>query len=239
MNGLHTKSGQHNRTGISCADDLEITDKTRTITPGEVHIWRIDLDKPAAGMLELLSPDEIERSGRLKQALDRNRFIRAHGAMRFILGDYLGLNGKLLTFGVGDKGKPYLIRPDTSLKFNLSHCEDMALLAVTKEISVGIDLERIRTEPLQLKIAKRMFPEPVYTRLSALPPEHVGKEFLHYWTEFEAKAKCMGEGIFSNGDKQNRLPTAHFIPEPGWTACVAIMQHEINSNNLRHHKFGS
>ncbi len=239
MNGLHAKPDQHNRTEISCADDLDITDKTNLITTGEVHVWRIDLDKPAAGMPELLSPDEIERSGRLKQALDRNRYIRAHGAIRSILGGYLGLNGEALTFGVGDKGKPYLINPETSLRFNLSHCEDMALLAVTKEISVGIDLERIRNKPLQLKIAKRMFPESVYSRLIALPPEDVAKEFLQYWTEFEAKAKCLGSGIFSIGEEQSQLRTTHFFPEPGWIACVATMQQDSDSDNVRHHKFGS
>jgi 4'-phosphopantetheinyl transferase len=209
------------------------------IADGEIHVWRIDLDQPAPGLLALLSPDEIERAGRLKQTLDRDRFIRTHGAMRSILGGYLGLSGDLLRFGVGDKGKPYLISPDTSLEFNLSHCQEMALLAVTKGIPVGIDLERISTKPLQLKIAKRMFPESVYAELSALPPEQLGKNFLRYWTEFEARVKCRGYGIFSNGEEHGSTQVTHFTPKPGWIACVALMQQDSGSLNLQHHNFGS
>lgn len=210
-----------------------------SIANGEIHVWRIDLDRPAANLLKLLSPDETERSARLKQALDRNRFIRSHGAMRSILGSYLGMPGDVLRFGAADKGKPYLISPDSRLKFNLSHCEDLALLAVAEDISLGIDLERIRTKPLQLKIAKRMFPESVYSELSSLPAERLDRKFLQYWTEFEAKAKCLGNGIFSNTEEYNHPLITHFTPKPGWIACVAYMQRDRDNMNIRHHNFGS
>ena len=210
-----------------------------SIANGEVHIWHVDLDRPAANLLGLLSQDETERFARLKRVLDRDRFIRAHGAMRAILGRYLGLSGDMLRFGVADKGKPYLISPDSRLTFNLSHCEDLALLAVAEEISLGIDLERIRSKPLQLKIAKRMFPKSVYSELSALPPERLDKEFLQYWTEFEAKAKCLGNGIFSNAEEHDHPLITHFTPKPGWIACVACMQPDRDNMYIQHHNFGS
>lgn len=231
MNGFRTKSHQHNRTEIGCADCLEIA-------PGEVHIWRIALDQPAHGLLDLLSPEETARSERLIHASEQNRFVRAHGALRFILGGYLGLSGEVLRFEAGDKGKPHLIGPDSGLEFNLSHSDDMALVAVTDNIPVGIDLERISSKPLQLKIAKRMFPESVYAELSALPPEQLGGGFVRYWTEFEARAKCLGKGIFTQGVEQGQPQIAHFTPEPGWIACVAVMQQATASLNLRHHIFG-
>lgn len=220
------------------SDNLNKADLQTSIAAGEIHIWRIGLDRPTQGLLGLLSPDETKRAERFKQTSDRNHFIRAHEAVRVILGGYLGISGEKLRFGVGEKGKPYLIGPDTTIEFNLSHCENMALLAVTQNIPVGIDLERLRVRPSQLKIAKRLFSDSIYTELSALPPDQLDAAFLQHWTELEARAKCVGNGIFSSEYECNHMLTSHFNPGDGWIACMAIMQQDDTGTlNLQHINF--
>ncbi len=214
------------------------TNMPMEIAPGEIHIWHIKLDQPVDNTLsELLSSDETQRAERFKQAPDRNRFIRSHGAMRSILGCYLGVSGNLLEFGFGENGKPHLTNPVTSIEFNLSHCEDRALLAVADNIPVGIDLERIRVRASQLKIAKRLFPKPIYIELFSLPADKVDDMFLQHWTELEARAKCVGSGIFSTQNGQDDLLTSHFHPVDGWVGCIASAQQDTDTLNLQHLNF--
>lgn len=213
--------------------------QTTSLSDAEIHIWQIDLDRQKQYSPNLFSPDETNRAMRLKQKLDHKRFIHTRGAMRTILSSYLGVSGEVLRFGIGEKGKPYLASPDTGLEFNLSHCENIALLVVTKNIQIGVDIERIKAKPLQLKIAKRMFPEFVYTELAAVPAKQQSEVFFRYWTELEARAKCLGEGIFSLGDNHHHTQITHFAPKPGWIACVATMQQDTDSMNIQHHNFGS
>ncbi len=199
-----------------------------------MHIWHIDLDGALGDLVELLSDREIKRAEAKKQAFERNRFILAHGAMRSILGRYMGVSGGELTFSHGDKGKPSIRNPKSDIEFNLSHCDDMALLAVTYKIQVGIDLERIRTRPLQLKIAQRMFPDQIYKRLIQSPSDQFDVEFFRHWTELEARAKCVGHGIFSSSKVWDEITTKHISLHDRWMACVAVRDIEISSLRLRH-----
>lgn len=203
-----------------------------------VHIWHIDLDQAAGDLPDLLSPDETERAERFTLEQDRNRFVRARGAMRAILGNRLGVSGALLEFGLRRHGKPFLHHPESSIEFNLTHCNGMALLAVCETNHVGIDLERISSRPSQLKIAKRLFPAPVYKELSALPVDQLGAAFMQNWTEFEARAKLHGAGIFSTKGEQDAVHITHFSPQPGWIACIATGNPGGATVELKHSNFG-
>jgi 4'-phosphopantetheinyl transferase len=199
-----------------------------------VQIWRIDLDESFGDLATLLSTDENRRADDIKLEVERNRFIRARGALRSILGNYLDLPGSELDFVQGVKGKPTIFQAKTDIEFNLTHCEGMALLAVTKSTPVGIDLERIRTRPSQLKIAKRMFSEAVFCELKKLSPDQLDTAFFKQWTELEARAKCVGEGIFSHERIDDEITTRHFTPQDGWIACVATSGVDISEMELKH-----
>ena len=76
---------------------------------GEVHVWRIPLDVPAARIDSLrrtLALDESERAGRFHFQRDRDRFIVAHGALRDILGRYLRVEPRRVRFCYSPHGKP-------------------------------------------------------------------------------------------------------------------------------------
>src|SRR5207245_1715236 len=112
---------------------------------GEVHVWRVPLSENDPEQLgALLSRDEWIRAERFHFERDRARFICGRGLLRTILGRYLNTDPRDLTFVEGPYGKPELTGIPSSLRFNLSHSDDLMLLAVTHARAVGVDLEMIR-----------------------------------------------------------------------------------------------
>jgi 4'-phosphopantetheinyl transferase len=204
-----------------------------------IHIWQIDLDGPVHSISSLLSADETARANELKQTQMQARFIRGRGAMRSILGDYLDTPGNELRLIREHNGKPSLAFPESDIEFNLTHCENMALLAVAINIPVGVDLERVRHKSEQLKIAQRMFSDAIYKELRQLPPKQLALEFFRHWTELEARTKCVGDGIFSRENERSDVTTQHFYPEDGWVACVATRGVDIATMELKHFVYGN
>lgn len=185
-----------------------------------LHLWRIDLSGPTDELMELLSGDEQERAQRLIAKQAQTRFIRARGAMRSILGGYLAVPPRSLRFGYGDRGKPYLEESSAAVHFNLSHVAGMALLAVA-DAPVGIDLEQLRQRRDLSGIAARVFPQQTLRELAELQGDDLIQSFFRHWTNLESRAKCLGSGIFGPALERDPYFTTHFIPQPGWIACVA------------------
>src|SRR5687767_729788 len=128
------------------------------LQPHEVDIWRthVDLSPDVLEQLKVtLSTEEKERAARFHFPVDRDRFIAAHGCLRDVLARYLHCRPEQLRFTVNDYGKPAL--NDHKLEFNLSHSDDFALVAITREHKVGVDLERIRPGISSDVIAQQYF----------------------------------------------------------------------------------
>jgi 4'-phosphopantetheinyl transferase len=185
-----------------------------------IHLWRIALDGPTAELQTSLSADERERADRLNSKQARDRFVRARGAMRSILGRYLDIAPHMLHFDYSDKGKPYLHEPGPGIHFNLSHAQELALLAVASA-PVGIDLEPLRERGDLTRIAARIFPQSIAQEITELQGEAKLQAFFYHWTYMESCAKCLGSGLFGSEEAEQPLHSIHFIPERGWFACLA------------------
>jgi 4'-phosphopantetheinyl transferase len=195
------------------------------LADGEIHVWRVFLDHPrAASELAWLDSSERERSARLGDNTARRRFASAHIAKRKLLAAYLGLSPAELRFTVADKGKPSLDRSSvqsTPLEFNLSHSAGLALLAVSRDRPLGVDVEKLKPIDRILRIAERVFPTNLLTRLKALPPERQTDGFFRAWTEFEARQKLSGEGLFGAKAQVSEMNSEVFSPAPGFSAALA------------------
>ena len=122
-----------------------------------VHLWRAslsDFNTKCDELLALLSSDETTRAERLRFPLHKKRFIIARGLLRKTLALYLNQAPELIQFSYGAHGKPALALP--FLKFNLSHSDDMLVLALTREKEVGIDIEKIKPH-FKKEVAERFF----------------------------------------------------------------------------------
>jgi 4'-phosphopantetheinyl transferase len=166
----------------------------------EIHLWRADLNL-SPEQLELrqniLSEDEQLRAKRFHFERDRQHFIAARGLLRAILGRYLNREPSQLEFCYSPKGKPALANLDCSVKveFNLSHSNGIALYGVTRDRSIGIDLEYIRPLPNANQLAQRFFSLQEYAVIASLPANLQQIAFFNGWTRKEAYLKAIGEGV--------------------------------------------
>lgn len=181
------------------------------LQPHQVDIWRVSLDPSPDSVKRMestLSADEIERASRFHFQKDRDNFIAAHGSLRQIIARYLHCEPYQLRFSTNEYGKPFLTRSNefsrlansatkvaNELEFNLSHSGNCALIAVTLEHKVGIDVERIREDKELESIAKRYFSQSEVSELMALSSEQRALGFFHCWTRKEAYIKAHGLGL--------------------------------------------
>ena len=166
----------------------------------QVDVWRARLDLPMDSLKTLeatLSADEIERADRFHLPADKDRFITAHGCLRDILARYHHWDPAQLSFSANDYGKPVLssVPSERKMDFNLSHSNDFALVAVTSERKVGIDLERVRQGISAQVIARQYFSQSEFSELMALPSEQREIGFFNCWTRKEAYIKAQGLGL--------------------------------------------
>lgn len=165
-----------------------------------VHAWRVPLNHSSertAHLLEVLSSDEREKAGRYHFDKDRNQFVQARAALRFILSEYLNVRPQELEFSYGPQGKPALANghADNSLRFNLSRRDGLALIAVTRNREIGVDVELIRADLPVFEIAETIFSEVELAALRSLPESMRAAGFYNCWTRKEAYVKARGEGL--------------------------------------------
>jgi 4'-phosphopantetheinyl transferase len=234
--------------------DLPTTDWTApprqpALTGDEVHVWRFSLE-PQPGLLTQLegslSEDEIERAGRFHFERDRSHFVAARGFLRDILARYLQEEAARLRFRYSAYGKPELAEEfsGTGIQFNLSHSGQIGLLALGCGRSLGVDIERVRTEVAVDQIARRFFsPHEVDVLLSLPEPLREGA-FFNCWTRKEAYIKAWGEGLSMpldqfdvtlapgepaclldtrpDPDEAARWSLRRLDPAPGYAAALAV-----------------
>jgi 4'-phosphopantetheinyl transferase len=155
------------------------------LTAGKVHVWRVRLNR---GNSTPPTADELKRAAKFATPVLRRRYLRAHAALRDILGS---LTDAPLEFAFKDKGKPYLASAP-HVRFNLAHSREMALVAVALDVEVGVDIEHVRKLPEFAAIAQRYFPPDTPT-----PPSV--RDFFRRWTRYEALLKAHGAGLYSAG----------------------------------------
>jgi len=195
------------------------------LSPGEVHVWRATLsENDPARFAGLLSSGEWMRARRFHFQRDQARFICGRGLLRTILGRYLEVAPEELRFREGPHGKPELTGVHSSLRFNLSHSDDLMLLAVTHTRAVGIDLELMRENVPVEALADYYFEPEEAWGLRLLPPAQRVWKFYELWTSTEARLKADGVGI-SRGLKvlePDRWSLLNLSPAEGYAAALAV-----------------
>jgi 4'-phosphopantetheinyl transferase len=115
-------------------------------------------------------------------------------AWRAVLAQYAGVPLSGLALIADAYGKPRLAVPP-SLGFNLSHCGDVALLAIGHGIELGVDVEALRPRPRALQLAQRYFTPDEAAALAILSEDERQQAFYRLWTAKEAVLKALGRGL--------------------------------------------
>ena len=172
-----------------------------------VDIWTVNLD--AARPLTL-TPQEQARAARFRFERDRVHWAHARSALRSILARYVPRPPEELVLVYGEHGKPAL-QNGAGIEFNISHSKGWAMVAVTRGVPVGIDLEAIREN---VDIAKLLH------RIGETQLTGTRDELFHIWTRREARTKAVGGPLME-------IPTADLrvvdvtAPE-GFAASLAL-----------------
>ncbi|MCP3849133.1 MAG: 4'-phosphopantetheinyl transferase superfamily protein [Gammaproteobacteria bacterium] len=116
--------------------------------------------------------------------------------MRTVLARYVGIKADEIEYEKGEQGKPFIsiLNPE-KIQFNLSHTQDIAILAITKKYEVGIDIEHNDRKTDWKGICKRFFTEPEQQALFSLPEAQQSNAFFDLWTRKEAYMKVLGTGL--------------------------------------------
>ena len=212
----------------------------------EVHVWRAPLEVPWSWSFdEALSLDDRARADRFRFESDRRRFCAGRASLRLILSRYLKTKPGRLQLEVGDYGKPFLTdKTSDGLRFNLSHSHRLALIAISRDREVGVDIEFMRPDFVTNDIAQHFFSRTEAEQLVALAPEFRTGAFFNCWTRKEAYIKARGEGLSCPLDQfdvslapgatamllSSRLDSAEvsrwrlqdLFPGPGYAATLAV-----------------
>ena len=156
-----------------------------------VHVWVVPLDDP----------------------VKRRRHELAHDAQDQILAGYLNIEREALEYATLPGGKPILA--DGALEFNLSHSGDLALVAVSRDLQVGVDLEHPRSFKNEAGLARRICAP---RELEHLMQASDDDELLRPWVRKEAVAKATGEGL---AQAVNQLDVLDRKVAGGWL-CIDL-----------------
>jgi 4'-phosphopantetheinyl transferase len=177
----------------------------------EIRVWLIELDSGLVSQAEidcvepgadlaLLDADEQARAARFVRARDRRRFARCRAALREILGGLLAENPASLRFRAAARGKPELdlanqVGGQPALRFNVSHSSNLAVIAVSRQHELGIDLEQVRTIGEAERIVASFFSEAEQAEFATIDGPARPIAFVRGWTRKEAILKGLGVGI--------------------------------------------
>jgi 4'-phosphopantetheinyl transferase len=172
----------------------------------DVRIWLVDLDvDDTAASHALLAPDEAARAARFVFDHHRRRFVAARAGLRRILATALDTTPAALSFTYNDSGKPELHHDldhggAPPLRFNVSHSDRYALVALTAAAAIGVDIEKTRPVKDVLNLARTAFSANELAVLTSLPVEARESAFFAGWTRKEAYIKARGDGLRLLGD---------------------------------------
>jgi 4'-phosphopantetheinyl transferase len=142
-----------------------------------VDLWRFGYDVTVDE--RVLSDDERRVADRFATDVLRHRYVVAHAVTRELLAPYTGTAAADLVFARGPRGKPSV----AGIEHNLSHCDDLVLLAVAR-VPVGVDVERVDVRRDEVALSRVV-----------RAPDEADMPFLRVWCRKEAYLKAIGVGL--------------------------------------------
>lgn len=183
-------------------DHYQLLEKNIDLSSEQIHVFLLRLDLfDDNDFLPYLSGDERERAERLKIEEKKKQFVITRGALRKILSNCLDVEE--IKFSYGQHKKPYIEEQynNKSVEFNISHSGDYALIAITLNNKIGVDIEKINQEADFESLSNRFFSEKEKQELLHLNKDEQLDAFFRAWVRKESFIKATGEGIAFGLDK--------------------------------------
>ena len=189
------------------------------LEPNEVHVWRLRLPEagtPAAdSLLSRLRPrlaaDELTREAKFAIEPARVQYVIARVALRELLAGYCDTTAASIQFDKAERGKPSA--RDLPVRFNVSHSGRVALIAVSRDLEIGVDVEQVWQDDDPYRLADRYFSANELAALTGLPEAARTEAFFWIWTRKEAYIKARGDGLFLGLDSFDVTCGPHPSPQ--------------------------
>jgi len=177
-----------------------------SLSKDHIDIWLCDLKQLSGDInnfYSILSEDERDRADKLKVEDKKQQYIITRAALRQRLGLLANIDPKDFVFDYLEHGKPVL-NNDARFKditFNVSHSNDLALIAVAQKQNIGIDIEKINHESDHQALITRFFSKAEQAEFQTMLDANKAKAFCACWTRKEAFIKAVGDGVGYGLDK--------------------------------------
>ncbi len=172
------------------------------IKSNEIHLWVVECQQITEQALldeyqALLNSEEQKRFDRFVFPKHKKQFLISRALLRSVIGQYLNQHPESLIFARNAYGKPRIASFEQSLpiSFNLSHTNDLSVLAVSLDNDLGVDVEYLTRKVDILKLAERFFSKQEYSELATLDVKKFDERFFKLWTLKEAYIKACGMGL--------------------------------------------
>lgn len=152
-----------------------------------VHVAEIGSVRPA------LVPEE-QRQAEAMPAAAARAFVAGRSLLRHLVGRLLDEDPQALVLRERAGGKPVL-QHRAKVAFSVAHGGTLAVVAISRETEVGVDVEPISARRRVEDIAAAAFGEDALAALLARPLVERAREFTRWWVRAEATCKATGRGL--------------------------------------------
>jgi 4'-phosphopantetheinyl transferase len=202
----------------------EILKVKPVLSDEQAHVFLLQLSLfNSKDLLPYLSEDEHSRACKLKVEQKKDQFVITRGLLRQLLSNYLEKEPKEIMFSYEQHCKPIINDKvnNKSVEFNISHSGDYALIAMSLENKVGVDIEEINPGIDYQSLSKRFFSEKENKELTSLDKDEQLDAFYRTWVRKESFIKAIGKGVafgldrFSVSLEENKKTEMEVVtPEP-------------------------
>jgi 4'-phosphopantetheinyl transferase len=178
---------------------LLVTPAVPSLLDVPVVVWSCPLDLSERAWLELvacLAPAERRDAKRRTDPLDRRRLLAARAWRRHLLATELRCDPGDVAIRVDRRGKPHIADSrDAGLRFSAARSRDLTLVALSRRMEVGVDVEAVDPATDVERFAARFLSEIEQRALAERPPEQRRDALFACWTRKEAYLKGRGDGL--------------------------------------------
>lgn len=166
------------------------------LTKNSVDLWVISLSAIGAPQLSnlesYLSYKELAAVSSFSGKTLKENAIASRGCLKLVLSKYLRKAPALIFIDQNEYGKPHVL--GSNIKFNVSHAGKYILIAVTRDIDIGVDIEQISEDFVFADIVNTFFTDTEKNAINSHVPSS-RMAFYRAWTRKEACLKALGKGL--------------------------------------------
>ncbi len=165
------------------------------LAAGGCQVWWATASAAAPHLLDLLDADERRRHRTLLRDRDRALFLVAHALARIVAGRHVAVPAGEVGYvpSVANR-KPRLCGPAAQLELSISHSGDLVVVAISRGIAIGVDVERVK-DGYEPSLAQSVLQPSEQRSLMTLDEADRRWGFCRYWTRKEAILKATGDGL--------------------------------------------